>query len=397
MHTCFPSTYITPVADKTCCMYTNTHTCTPSRCGPDKPGQQCGVTLHGSSKMEMHDTTINGHVSGNILLNDHASGSLSNCIVSNSRSSGVTLQGFSSFRMYRNVVCGNRVSNVLALDSTKLEAEWNILSEGTGCGLRAMGTPICVLKHNTFMGNAETGMVSSGKAKLDIRLNRVSQNGRDGIAIDGAETAVVVDNAIFENAGSGLRIKNVLDCTVTGNLLAACVEKNAPSSVAFMLRGTVGGLLADNVIQARQGSVVAGDALPQLMEANAMCNTTTMTRQAITSALGSLQMYEQKRDELSVMSMPDGTTCVAMKCSVKQLQQRRASLPTSAQTTPQATSSSRRSSLPPTPAECDNPSHQNPTRATATAPPRRSSLPANLPSSPSSGHDSTGSRHPVHM
>jgi hypothetical protein len=340
--------------------------------------------------MEMHDTTVSGHVSGNILLNDHSSASMSNCMVSNSRSSGVTLQGFASIRMYRNVVCGNRVSNVLALDSSKLEAEWNILAEGTGCGLRAMGTPSCVLRHNTLMGNAETGMVSSGKAKIDMRLNRVSQNGKDGIAIDGADSALVVDNAVFENAASGLRIKNVLDCTVTGNLFAACVEKNAPSSIAFMLRGTVGGLLADNVIQSRQGSIVAGDAIPQLMEANVMCNTTALTRQAITMALASLQMYEQRRDELSVMRMPDGTTCVAMRCSVKQQQQRKASL-LAANSTTLAETATRRASLPPLHTESENVASTP--AAPTVVPSRRASLPSTLPSAGSEG----SSRHSVQM
>mmetsp|Transcript_44975 Transcript_44975/g.109742 ORF Transcript_44975/g.109742 Transcript_44975/m.109742 type:complete len:906 (-) Transcript_44975:226-2943(-) len=366
----------------------NAHGCTISA-GEDQAVQKCGITLHGRSKIMIEDCTIAGNLAGNVLLNDHATCDMSRCQVSGSKSSGVTLQGASKAVLTRNIVSGNKICNLLVLDDSTLEGEWNTLSEALGCGVRIMGGPTCRFKHNTIMSNNEAGIVASGNGRLSMHLNRVSQNGKDGIHIEGLEGSEIVDNAIFENQASGLRLKNALDLKVTGNLIVASVEK--PSTTALVLRGNVGGQLAGNFIHTRQGSVAAGHALQQVLDANIPCETPQAAHDAIATAMDSLAHYERKRDQHQVILNPDGSVAVASpvrKSAAAAEQTVESAAPGDSAPPLRGSVDKRRASMagtadaPSTPVTALVPANPVARGGGATVPPRRSSM---VPASPSSG------------
>lgn len=320
--------------------------------GDEKAVQKCGVTLHGHTSMHMEDCTVSGNLAGNILLNDHSSATLHKNTISISKSSGVIMQGSSSAILTRNTITGNRMCNLLAIDTTSVKAEWNTISEAVGCGVRIMGSPTVSLTHNNIMCNSETGLVASGHAKLTMQLNRISQNGKDGIYVESLEGARLLDNAVFDNTSAGMRVKNLLDVTATGNLILAAKDRaNNTKSSSLVLRGDVGGHISGNAIYMKQGSLVTGDALSQLLHANTSISTsaqvklthihntlpphppsntapllvffsrsnhadvpspTAQCKEVIEAVLENLALFVSERDGMNIVVMPDGSRGVAV-------------------------------------------------------------------------------------
>mmetsp|Transcript_19842 Transcript_19842/g.47311 ORF Transcript_19842/g.47311 Transcript_19842/m.47311 type:complete len:812 (-) Transcript_19842:343-2778(-) len=201
-----------------------------------------GLQCTEEASAECERSSIRGHASGNVVLQDAAEASLKGCSVAESAWAGVLLQGSS-----RVVLRGNRITangtGLLAMESACWAAERNTISDSRSYGVLAAGASRGVLARNNCSGNGHRGLLLKGGAEAAVLHNRFSWNGGEGVALEEGCKARLEGNCAFENAGHAVFVCGRAELHASANVLAS-----SKTALAVRVEGECSGALAGNVV-----------------------------------------------------------------------------------------------------------------------------------------------------
>ena len=224
--------------------------------------QRIGVQVAAEARVEITGCHIQGHASGNVVVQGRSSCTLRDSSLSSGSWAGVVLQGTSTTVMIRVLVREARSAGVLSMDEAALTADSCQIVDGKGVGMLLAGSTRALLMRNSIVGNAGTGLMIKQSARVDLRRNRISGNGVHGLNLEGPCSVSASENAIFENEGAGIHAlavkwtpcaaEEVVEADAIGPELYALanilVSGNTRASVAAAFDGPLRGQLFGNML-----------------------------------------------------------------------------------------------------------------------------------------------------
>ena len=220
--------------------------------------QRIGVQVAGDAHLTLYSSRIEGHASGNVVVQGRSTCTMTNTVIARGTWAGIVLQGSSQTSLSKVRVLDLRSAGVLCMDKAVLTADQSEFLDGKGLGLLFAGSSRALLMRNAIVGNGSTGLSLKEAACVDLRSNRISGNGLHGVALEGPCSVTALENAVFENQGSGIfsLATPVVPCTGTGiggvpdlfALANVVVSSSAAGSVSASLDGPIKGLLSGNLL-----------------------------------------------------------------------------------------------------------------------------------------------------
>jgi len=229
--------------------------------------QRIGVQVAGEARVHITGCHVQGHASGNVVVQGRSSCTIRDSNLSRGSWAGVVLQGSSETVMDRVLVREARSAGVLSMDEAILTADSCQLVDGKGVGLLLAGSTRALIMRSSIVGNAGTGLMIKQSARVDLRRNRISGNGVHGLNLEGPCSVTVSENAIFENEGAGLHAlaATLAQCDAAGvaegdarggpelyALANVLVSGSTRASVAAAFDGPVRGQLFGNMLDSFQ-------------------------------------------------------------------------------------------------------------------------------------------------
>lgn len=228
--------------------------------------QRIGVQVAGDARVDILSSCIQGHGSGNVVVQGRSSCTIKDTSITSGSWAGIVLQGTSQTVMRRVHIGHVRSAGVLCMDQAMLTAEGSEFSDCKGVGLLMAGSSRALLIRNAIVGNAGTGLMIKELACVDMRKNRISSNGLDGVTLEGACVVTASENAIFENEGAGMHsmATDPSSCaaaqywsepTAVPELIAFAnilVSSKNLASVAVAIDGPIAGIMCGNMLDSWQ-------------------------------------------------------------------------------------------------------------------------------------------------
>ena len=223
--------------------------------------QKIGVQVAADARMELGSCRVEGHVSGNIVVQGRSNCRMHDTVVANAPWAGIVLQGTSRTELSRVCVRDARSAGVLCMDQAVLEADSSEFVDGKGIGLLMAGASDARLVRNAITANSGTGLMIKESANVNMYSNRISNNGVHGVSLEGSCFVAASENAIFENEGAGIHSTGVGRCSSGGGVVGIpelvavaniLVSGPGAGSLAAVLEGPITGVLHGNILDTWQ-------------------------------------------------------------------------------------------------------------------------------------------------
>ncbi len=232
--------------------------------------QKIGLQVAADARMELVSCRVEGHASGNIVVQGRSTCRMHDTVVANAPWAGIVLQGTSRTELSRVCVRDARSAGVLCMDQAVLEAENSEFVDCKGIGLLMAGSSDSRLVRNAISANSGTGLMIKESANVNMYSNRISNNGVHGVSLEGSCFVAASENAVFENEGAGIHATGVgwAPCSSSGGVVGMAsagsgipelvavanilVSGAGSRSLAAVLDGPLTGVLHGNILDTWQ-------------------------------------------------------------------------------------------------------------------------------------------------